>query len=149
MEANNRQLGSHGSAVQASRPLESPGAPELGVVAFGPCETDNEEPRSMVPRGPGHVAEGVPGQGAPAHAHEGSFASGQETTEQHPERPAEKGDFAAGEEQQKHTHQGSFAEGQQKADPHSELAANRGDFAAGHRERTRIRPTTRGLPSLW
>jgi len=149
MEANNRQLGSRGSAVQASRPLESPGAPELGVVAFGPCETDNAEPRSMVPRGPGHVAEGVPGRGAAAHTHEGSFASGQETTEQHPERPAEKGDFAAGEEQQKHTHQGSFAEGQQEADPSPELPENRGDFAAGQRARVHVLAGTGGLPSFW
>jgi hypothetical protein len=99
----------------------------------------------MVPRGPGHVRDGVPALAAAGHMHEGSFASGQETTEQHPERPAEKGDFAAGEEHQKHTHQGSFAEGQQEADPSPELAENRGDFAAGQRDRVHTLPGTGGL----
>jgi hypothetical protein len=148
MEANNRQLGSHGSAVQASRPL-NPGAPELGAVAFGPCNTGNDEPGAMVPRHPGHVRDGVPALAAARHMHEGSFASGRETIEQHPERPAEKGDFAAGEEQQKHTHQGRFAEGQQEADPSPGLPENRGDFAAGQRERIRIRRSSRWMPSFW
>jgi hypothetical protein len=149
MEANNRQLGSHRSAVQASRPLESPGAPELGVVAFGPCNTGKDEPGGIVPRHPGHVSDGVLALAAAGHMREGSFASGQETIEHHPERPAEKGDFAAGEEQQKHTHQGSFAQGQQAADPHPEFAENRGNFAAGQRARVHILPGTGGLPSFW
>jgi hypothetical protein len=148
MEANNRQLGSHGAAVQASRSL-NPGAPELGAVAFGPCNTGNDEPGAMVPRHPGHVSDGVPALAAARHMHEGSFASGQETIEQHPERPAEKGDFAAGEEQQKHTHQGRFAEGQQAADPHPEFAENRGNFAAGQRARVHVLPGTGELPSFW
>jgi hypothetical protein len=146
MEANNRQLGSHRSVAHTSRPL-NPGTPELGAVAFGPRNTGNEQPAGMVPRGPDRVRGGVPAVAA-RHMHDGSFASGQETTEQHPERPAERGDFAAGEEHQKHTHQGSFAEGQQAADPHPEFPANRGDFAAGQRARVHILAGTGGLPSF-
>jgi hypothetical protein len=62
--------------------------------------------------GQDHEPEGVPGADEDEHTHEGSFASGQETTEHHPERPDEQEDFAEGVEEQKHTHQGSFAEGQ-------------------------------------
>jgi hypothetical protein len=147
MEANNRQLGSHRSVAQTSRPL-NPGTPELGAVVIDPRNTGNEQPAAIVPRGPDQVRGGVPTVAA-RHMHEGSFASGQETTEQHPECPAERGDFAAGEEHQKHTHQGSFAEGQQAADPHPEFPANRGDFAAGQRARVHVLAGTGGLPSFW
>jgi hypothetical protein len=147
MEANNRQLGRHRSVAQTSRPLY-PGPPELGAVAIGPRNTGNEQPAAIVPRGPDHVGGGVPTV-AVRQMHEGSFASGQETTEQHPERPAERGDFATGEEHQKHTHQGSFAEGQQAAHPHLEFPENRGDFAAGQRARVHILGGAGGLPSFW
>jgi hypothetical protein len=66
--------------------------------------------------------------------HEGSFATGQETTEHHPEREEEEGDFATGEERAKPTHEGSFAEGQETGDHHPENPANRGDFAEGEEE---------------
>jgi hypothetical protein len=147
MDANNRQLGSHRSVAQRSRPL-NPGTPELGAVVIGPRNTGNEQPAAMDPPGPDHVTGGVPTVAA-RHMHEGSFASGQQTTEQHPERPAERGDFAAGEEHQKHTHQGSFAEGQQAADPHPECPENRGDFAAGQRDRVHILGGVGGLSSFW
>jgi hypothetical protein len=65
------------------------------------------------------------------HTHTGSFATGQEETEHHPERQDEEGDFAEGEEAHKPTHQGSFAEGQEVDDPHPELPENKGDFAEG------------------
>ena len=67
------------------------------------------------------------------HTHEGSFATGQEETEHHPERSAERDDFAEGQEGHKHTHEGSFAEGQED---HTHTHTHEGSFADGQEERT-------------
>jgi hypothetical protein len=75
-------------------------------------------------------AEGVPEEHE--HGHQGSFATGQEVTEHHPEREEEEGDFATGEELAKDTHEGSFAEGQETTEHHPEL--RKGDFAEGQEE---------------
>jgi len=68
------------------------------------------------------------------HGHQGSFATGEETIEHHPEREDEEGDFATGEEAAKPTHEGSFAEGQEKVDHHPENPESKGDFAEGQEE---------------
>ncbi|HVC40693.1 MAG TPA: hypothetical protein VND54_01815 [Candidatus Saccharimonadales bacterium] len=84
--------------------------------------------------GEGQESEGVPGAGDHEHGHQGSFATGQEETEHHPERAAEEGDFATGEEHAKPAHEGSFAEGQEDVEHHPELPENKGDFAEGQEE---------------
>jgi len=48
--------------------------------------------------GEGQESEGVPGPDDHEHGHQGSFGTGQETTEHHPEREEEEGDFATGDE---------------------------------------------------
>jgi hypothetical protein len=68
------------------------------------------------------------------HTHEGSFATGQEAVEHHPERLDMEGDFAEGEEAHKPVHEGSFAEGQEDIEHHPELRENEGDFASGQEE---------------
>jgi hypothetical protein len=60
--------------------------------------------------------------------HEGSFGSGEEETEHHPER--DKGDFAEGGEEHGHRHEGSFAEGVEETEHHPEREG-RGTFAEG------------------
>jgi hypothetical protein len=82
------------------------------------------------------MADEGPAPAAPAspedeHGHQGSFATGQETTEHHAEREEEEGDFATGEEGTEPRHQGSFAEGQEATEHHPEDPANKGDFAEG------------------
>jgi hypothetical protein len=68
------------------------------------------------------------------HTHEGSFATGQETAEHHPESLDMEGDFAEGEEAHKPIHEGSFAEGQEDIEHHPELPGSEGDFASGQEE---------------
>jgi hypothetical protein len=63
------------------------------------------------------------------HEHEGSFASGGEETEHHPELDT-KGDFAEGEEEGEHRHEGSFGSGGEETEHHPELDT-KGDFAEG------------------
>ena len=77
---------------------------------------------------------GVPGASEHEHGHQGSFATGEETVEHHPEREEDEGDFATGEERAKPTHEGSFAEGQEASDHHPENPDNKGDFAEGEEE---------------
>ena len=84
--------------------------------------------------GEGQEPEGVPAADEHEHGHEGSFATGQETTVHHPEREEEEGDFATGEEKARDTHEGSFAEGQETSDHHPERPENKGDFATGEEE---------------
>jgi hypothetical protein len=84
--------------------------------------------------GEGQETEGVPEADEHEHGHQGSFATGQETEEHHPEREEEEGDFATGEEKARDTHEGSFAEGQEARDHHPENPENRGDFAEGEEE---------------
>ena len=79
-------------------------------------------------------SEGVPAADEHEHGHQGSFATGEETTEHHPEREEEEGDFATGEEAAKPVHEGSFAEGQEETDHHPERPDNKGDFAEGQEE---------------
>ena len=159
MDASNRQLGSHRSVAQRSRPL-NPGAPGPRAVAFGPCNTGNDEPGAMVPWGPGHVRDGAPAMAAAGHRHEGSFASGQETTEQHPERPAEKGDFAAGQRDEVHILPGTggpyrpsgsgtcWPVNRQRRVPSVRGSATRRDPADWLRSRGADRPTPHQQPSL-
>ena len=84
------------------------------------------------------AGEGVPGEDQHEHEHEqghqGSFGTGQETSEHHPELEEEEGDYAAGEEKAKPAHEGSFAEGQEETEHHPELPENKGDFAEGQEE---------------
>jgi hypothetical protein len=68
------------------------------------------------------------------HTHEGSFATGQETAEHHPERLDMEGDFAEGEEALKPVHEGSFAEGQEETEQHAERPGAKRDFAEGQEE---------------
>jgi hypothetical protein len=82
--------------------------------------------------GEGQEPEGVPAADDHEHGHQGSFATGQEETEHHPEREEEEGDFATGEEKARDTHEGSFAEGQEATEHHPEL--HKGDFAEGQEE---------------
>ena len=82
--------------------------------------------------GEGQEPDGVP-EDANEHGHQGSFATGQETTEHHPELETEEGDFATGEELAKPLHEGSFAEGQEKVEHHPEDSTH-GDFAEGQEE---------------
>jgi hypothetical protein len=84
--------------------------------------------------GEGQDPAGVPAADDDEHGHQGSFATGQETEEHHPERLDEEGDFATGEEKARDTHEGTFAEGQESSDHHPENPANRGDFAEGEEE---------------
>jgi hypothetical protein len=69
------------------------------------------------------------------HKHEGSFATGVEKTERHPERESE-GDYAKGhgdaehEHDDEHEHEGSFATGVEKTEHHPERES-KGDFAEG------------------
>ena len=84
--------------------------------------------------GEGQEPGSVPAADDHEHGHQGSFGTGQETTEHHPEREVEEGDFATGEEKARDTHEGSFAEGQESSDHHPENPANRGDFAEGEEE---------------
>ena len=67
------------------------------------------------------------------HRHEGSFATGVEKTEHHPERE-EKGHFAEGEEEGEHVHEGSFASGVETAEHHPEREHG-GGFAEGEEGR--------------
>jgi hypothetical protein len=64
------------------------------------------------------------------HEHQGNFADGQTTTEQHPEAQP-RGDFAAGQEtpSTKHAHEGTFADGQSRGDEHPEREGH-GTFAS-------------------
>jgi hypothetical protein len=116
MDTNNQEHGSRSSAAVASR-----GA-DFGIAEGAATVSPNQPP-------------GATGAGIheTAHAHEGSFASGQ----RHPERPARRGDFAEGQERQKLTYRGGFAEGQRAFDRRQEQLAYRGDFAAGQRRSTR------------
>ncbi len=84
--------------------------------------------------GEGQEPDVVPEADDHEHGHQGSFATGQETTEHHPELEVEEGDFATGEELVKPSHEGSFAEGQEAVDHHPELPDNKGDFAEGQEE---------------
>jgi hypothetical protein len=77
---------------------------------------------------------GVPGGSENERGHQGSFATGEETVEHHPEREEEEGDFATGEEKAKPTHEGSFAEGQETMEHHPERPDDKGDFAEGQEE---------------
>jgi hypothetical protein len=61
--------------------------------------------------------------------HEGSFATGQEETEHHPET-SPPGEFAEGQEHREHVHEGTFAEGQEDEEHHPE-GGRHGDFAEG------------------
>jgi hypothetical protein len=61
------------------------------------------------------------------HAHEGSFAEGQEREEHHPEQER-RGEFA--EEHEEHQHEGSFGAGQETEEHHPE-GERHGDFAEG------------------
>jgi hypothetical protein len=62
--------------------------------------------------------------------HEGSFGTGQEETEHHPEAGA-SGDFAEGQEHaEEHEHEGTFAAGQEETERHPE-GREHGDFAEG------------------
>jgi hypothetical protein len=64
------------------------------------------------------------------HDHQGNFADGQATSEQHPEtRPP--GDFAAGQEtsSSKHAHEGTFSDGQTRREHHPEREGH-GTFAS-------------------
>jgi hypothetical protein len=90
--------------------------------------------RRFTMAGEGQENAGVPEPDDHEHGHQGSFATGQETEEHHPEREEEEGDFATGEEKARDTHEGSFAEGQESSDHHPENPANRGDFAEGEEE---------------
>jgi hypothetical protein len=67
------------------------------------------------------------------HAHEGTFAEGQEREEHHPEQER-RGEFAeehAGDEE--HQHEGSFAAGQEREEHHPE-GGRHGDFGEGERD---------------
>jgi hypothetical protein len=55
------------------------------------------------------------------HRHEGSFATGTEKTEHHPEHEDEKGHFA---DETGHVHEGTFAEGQAETEHHPEREAS-------------------------
>ncbi|MFI5285925.1 MAG: hypothetical protein ACHQ4F_06350 [Candidatus Dormibacteria bacterium] len=77
---------------------------------------------------------GIPGSGENEHGHQGSFATGEESVEHHPEREEEEGDFATGDERAKPTHEGSFAEGQEAVEHHPEDPESKGDFAEGQEE---------------
>ena len=61
--------------------------------------------------------------------HEGSFGTGQEEVEHHPEA-GPSGDFAEGQEHRKNVHEGDFAEGQEVREHHPEREEE-GDFAEG------------------
>jgi hypothetical protein len=78
--------------------------------------------------------EGVPAAGEDEHTHEGTFATGQEETEHHPENPEESEDFAEGQEEHKHAHEGSFAEGEETPELHPERPGTKRDFAEGQEE---------------
>ena len=118
MDTNNQEQGSRSSAAVASR-----GA-DFGMAEAAATVSANQ------PRGGAGIHE-------TAHAHEGSFASGQGSFERHPERPARGGDFAEGQERQKLTYRGGFAEGQRAFDRRRGQLAYRGDFAAGQRRSMR------------
>ena len=64
------------------------------------------------------------------HAHEGTFAEGQEREEHHPERER-RGEFA--EDADEHQHEGTFAEGQEREEHHPE-AGRHGDYAEGQEQ---------------
>ena len=64
-----------------------------------------------------------------AHEHEGSFASGLDAPERHPEHER-KGRFADAPDEREHVHEGSFAEGQETTEHHSEHE-ERGRFGTG------------------
>ncbi len=67
------------------------------------------------------------------HQHEGTFATGEERTEHHPERE-DRGSFARGEaKDEEHRHEGTFAEGQEREEHHPE-GERHGDFAEGQEE---------------
>jgi hypothetical protein len=61
--------------------------------------------------------------------HEGSFGTGQEETEHHPEA-SPHGEFGEGQEHREHVHEGTFAEGQEEEEHHPE-GGRHGDFAEG------------------
>ena len=67
------------------------------------------------------------------HDHKGSFATGSEGAEHHPEDETE-GDFAEGQEKEpaahEHRHEGSFATGEETIEQHPEERP-KGDFAEG------------------
>jgi hypothetical protein len=84
--------------------------------------------------GEGQETGSVPAADDHEHGHQGSFGTGQETTEHHPEREEEEGDFATGEEKARDTNVGSFAEGQEASDHHPGNPENKGDFAEGEEE---------------
>ena len=67
-----------------------------------------------------------------AHEHEGSFSSGLESHERHPERER-KGRFADANEEGEHVHEGSFASGQEATEHHPEHE-QRGRFGTGGRD---------------
>lgn len=64
------------------------------------------------------------------HAHEGTFAEGQEREEHHPEHER-RGEFA--EDADEHQHEGTFAEGQEREEHHPE-ASRHGDYAEGQEQ---------------
>jgi hypothetical protein len=71
--------------------------------------------------------------------HKGTFATGSEDVEHHPEDAAE-GDFAQGQEKEpqthEHRHEGSFATGEEVIEHHPE-ERSKGDFAKGQEEEDR------------
>ena len=64
-----------------------------------------------------------------AHEHEGSFSSGLESGERHPERER-KGRFGDVPDEGEHVHEGSFAAGQETSEHHPE-DEQRGRFGSG------------------
>jgi hypothetical protein len=69
----------------------------------------------------------------------GSFATGSEDLEHHPE-DADEGDFAEGQEKSptthEHRHEGSFATGEEDTEHHPE-DLSKGDFATGQEKEDR------------
>ena len=120
MDSNDQELRSRGSAAVASRDAD------VGV-ADGAVTASPNQP---------HWTEGT-GTHETADTPEGSFASGQQTFEHHPERPGRRRDFAEGQERQRLTYLGGFAEGQRAVDRHQGTLAHWGDFAAGQRRSIR------------
>jgi hypothetical protein len=84
--------------------------------------------------GEGQDPEVVPEADEHEQGHQGSFATGQEAVEHHPELEEEEGDFATGEELAKPVHEGSFAEGEEDEEHHPETPGFKGDFAEGQEE---------------